>query len=80
MFSFSLLFSGGQQKESGVESEAAGERESSAATQKPGESPQGREWGRQEALPGEWGWEEKRVFINAQAVGTSNNIWLHLGV
>lgn len=40
---FLFSFSGGQQKESGVQSEAAGAGESSAATQEPGEPPQGRE-------------------------------------
>lgn len=40
---FRFSFSGGQQEESGVQSEAAGEGESSAATQEPGEPPQGRE-------------------------------------
>lgn len=71
---FRFSFSGGQQKESGVQSEAAGEGESSAATQEPGEPPQGREWSRQEALPGERGWEEEHALINAQAVDSSN-IW-----
>lgn len=53
-----FFFLGEQQKESGVESEAAGERESPAAAQEPGEPPQGRERGRQEALPGERRWHE----------------------
>lgn len=51
--SFSDWLLGEQQKESGIESEAAGAREGPAAAQKFGEPPEGRERGRQEALPGE---------------------------
>lgn len=50
---FDWLLLGDRQKEPGVEPEAAGEREGPAAAQEPGEPPQGRERGRQEALPGE---------------------------
>lgn len=60
-------FLGEQQKEPGVESEAAGEGEGSAAAQKPGEPPQGWERGRQEALSGERRWHETRCGFCSRA-------------
>lgn len=64
-------FLGERQKEPGVESEAAGEGEGAAAAQEPGEPPQGRERGRQEALSGKWRWH------TGLCIFKSLNIYLH---
>ena len=48
-----VLISGERPEGAGVQREAAGEGEGSAAAQEPGEPPQGGERGGQEALPGE---------------------------
>lgn len=64
-----IWFLGELQEEPGVESEAARERESPAAAQEPGEPPQGRERGRQEALPGERRWHETHTNFITHIVG-----------